>query len=82
MTTTFTATVLTRDPAEAIAKVNARLPWGFATTGRACEGIKPWLQNVEVAILGGDKNDCWVVLTSYGITPNSNLNSDWQTVIA
>jgi hypothetical protein len=35
--------------------------------------------NVEVENLGGDVNDCWVVLTSFGISPSKSLGSHWES---
>lgn len=80
---TFVATVSAGNADEAAAKVEryiARCP-GFSTTGRVSErSARHLLWNVEVANEGGDVNDLWVVLTSYGITPSDALGSTWQQV--
>lgn len=80
-TTTFAATVSAADAADATAKVARRLVEGFSLTGRvSVRSERHGLWNVEVANNGGNKNDCWVVLTSYGISPSKELGSVWATV--
>lgn len=66
---------------EGLAKVERRLPAGFATTGRVgWRSTKHGLVDVEVQNNGGDVNDCWVVLTSFGISPSKDLGSVWGDV--
>lgn len=80
---TFVATVSASTADEAAAKVDkylARLD-GFDATGRVeVRSQRHMLWNVEVANAGGDVNDAWVILTSYGISPCEALGSDWQQV--
>lgn len=77
----FTVSVLTTDLEVAVDKVASRLPEGFAVTGRAAaHPVHGCMSNVEVNNLGGDVNDCWVVLTSYGLSPEKSLGSSWQSV--
>lgn len=82
MTKFFTATVSASGLATAIAKVEKHLAKvdGFVATGR-CQVMSPekGLYNVEILDEGGDRNDCWVVLTSYGISPSVELGSAWET---
>lgn len=81
--TTFSATVSATSADDAIARVAKHVAKvaGFDVTGRVAERSarhKLWL--VEVANHGGDRNDLWVVLTSYGISPDKSLGSVWETV--
>ena len=78
---TFAVSVIAADEADASERVARRLPEGFGLTGRAAvTDAKHMLCSVEVANNGGDVNDAWVVLTSYGITPAGDLGSAWQAV--
>ena len=78
---TFAVNVIAADEADASERVARRLPEGFGLTGRAAvTDAKHMLCSVEVANHGGNVNDAWVVLTSYGITPAEDLGSVWQTV--
>ena len=82
-TPTFCVSTMAADQAAALAKVEryiGKVP-GFATTGATgVRSEKHRLYTVEVADLGGNKNDAWVVLTSYGISPEKALGSVWQSV--
>lgn len=79
----FTVSVITNDLEDAISRVAGRLPNGFAVTGRAAaHPVHRSLSNVEVDNLGGDVDDCWVVLTSYGMSPAKGLGACWQQVKA
>lgn len=78
--TAFVATVTFSNPAEAAAKVEARLPEGFATGRVAWRSERHLLVDVEVTNTGGDVNDCWVILTSFGISPSDALGSRWAQV--
>lgn len=81
MAATFSATVSAADAADAVAKVARRVVEGFALTGRVqVRSERHGLWVVEVANNGGNVNDCWVVLTSYGISPCKALGSVWATV--
>ena len=83
MSTTFAATVSAADAEQAAARVGKYLGKveGFALTGRvSVRTERHMLWTVEVANLGGDVNDCWVVLTSYGISPCDDLGSTWADV--
>lgn len=77
---TFTVTVpFSADAAEAVARVTERLVDGFDLTGRTHD-LGRMRHAVEVVDRGGDRNDCWVMLTSYGMDPSDKLGSVWQTV--
>ena len=79
---TFNANVIASNAEDAFAKVAKRLVPGFRLSGRVQEhSARALLWNVEVVNEGGDVNDCWVVLSSYGILPGSSLNSVWQEVL-
>lgn len=82
MSRLFTATVFAfGGPGEAIEKVGFRLPLGFRTTGEASvRSPRHRLWNVEVENQGGDVNECWVRLTSYGISPSAKLGSLWAAL--
>lgn len=68
------------DALERATRYLAKVP-GFALTGHVrCRSERHQQWEVEVADHGGDVNDCWVILTSYGITPGEALGSSWQTV--
>lgn len=83
MSTNFAATVSAANAEQAAARVAKHLAKveGFALTGQVqVRSERHMLWTVEVANLGGDVNDCWVTLTSYGISPAEDLGSTWQTV--
>jgi hypothetical protein len=76
---TFSASIIASDAADAIARVERRLPEGFAVTGRTgVRSAKHQLLTVEVENHGGDIERCWVTLTSYGISPSKDLGSAWD----
>lgn len=80
----FTATTIASDAAEALAKVTKYVGKvdGFSVTGRvAVRSERHMLWTVEIANEGGDRNDLWVVLTSYGMNPSKALGSTWQSVV-
>lgn len=80
---TFTATVSAMSAGDAVTRVQRHLAKveGFSMTGRAqVRSEKHRLWTVEITDEGGDKDDLWVVLTSYGISPDEALGSVWQTV--
>jgi hypothetical protein len=80
---TFNATVMagnTTAAYERVAKHLRKLDL-FEPTGRvSIRDERHGLYDVEVVNYGGDVNDAWVVLTSYGISPSKDLGSRWQTV--
>jgi hypothetical protein len=77
----FLVTVSAQAADEAIEKVARRLPAGFAVTGQTgTRSARHGLMTVEVENLGGDVNDCWFWLTSYGMSPDKALKSRWQKV--
>lgn len=80
MASTFIARVIASDADTAVAHVARRLVAGFVTTGRVVQGPRNLMWDVEVANNGGDVNDCWVVLTSYGISPSTDLGSVWESL--
>jgi hypothetical protein len=82
-TRTFQASIMAANAADALARVEKHLSKvpGFATTGRVAErSQKHLLWSVEIADQGGDVNRCWVILTSYGISPDASLGSRWENV--
>jgi hypothetical protein len=84
-TKTLYATVIAGSTTDALASVtkNVAKVDGFKVTGNvALVSSMKLLYSVEILNTGGDVNDLWVVLTSYGITPGNNLGSVWQTADA
>lgn len=82
--TTFTATTSAATAEGALARVTAHLPIGFAITGRvSCRSERHQLWHVEVEVqdASADVNDCWVILTSYGISPSAELGSTWERTL-
>lgn len=78
----FTATVIAGTEADAIERVARRLPEGFAVTGEAeVRSARHGLFSVLVENLGGNVEDAWIVLTSYGISPSVELGSKWEAVL-
>ena len=73
---TFTVTVpFAEGCMEAIARVEQRLPDGFTVTASK----KLTKMRVAVEVVGdGDVNDCWVQLTSFGMSPSNDLGSTWS----
>lgn len=53
---------------------------GFAVTSETRQSTTGWGFDVLVENLGGDRNDLWVVLTSYGLSPERTLGAHWQNV--
>ena len=80
---TFRATVSAASSADALASVAKHIAKvdGFSLTGHvAVRSAKHGLYTVEILNEGGNVNDCWVVLTSFGIRPDKSLGSFWETV--
>jgi hypothetical protein len=80
---TFYASVMAATDEDAVARVSTQVAKleGFSLTGRvAVKSERHMLRVVEIANHGGNRNDAWVVLTSYGINPAKELGSVWQTV--
>jgi hypothetical protein len=82
MTTITVTTVLSGSAEKALAKVSRYVAKvdGFSVTGRVSENLGHGRYEVEVQNVGGNVNDFWVVMTSYGMSPSKNLGSHWQTV--
>ena len=83
MTSTISVSLIAADGAAAVERVGRTLAKldGFEPTGRvAVKSARHALYTVEVNNLGGNVNDAWVVLTSYGISPADDLGSAWQKV--
>lgn len=81
-TTTFSVTsVFSRTAEDAIARVSRYVAKvdGFAVTQQARPASVGRGYEVLVKNQGGDKNDLWVVLTSYGLSPE-RIGSRWETV--
>jgi len=77
MSSLITASVSASGADDALARVERYLVDGFATTGAvSVKSKRHMLWNVEVKDLGGDRNDCWVMLSSYGIS--AELGSVWE----
>lgn len=53
---------------------------GFAVTGQAMPGRLGRGFEVLVENRGGNRNDLWVVLTSYGLSPERELGAHWASV--
>ena len=83
MATTISVTVLGSNIESAKARVARYVGKvaGFEPTGRVTEGkLAGHTQlSFEVADLGGNRNDLWVVLSSYGLGLERGV-SHWQTV--
>lgn len=79
----FTASVSAGSAEDAVSTVDRRLPDGFEATGRvSAKSERHGLWTVEIEADGdADRNDCWVVLTSYGISPSTDLGSCWESVL-
>lgn len=77
----FTTTVIASTTDQAIAKVDRFAEKAAVRpTGRALvRDAKHLLVDVEVELLG-DRNNAWVILTSYGMSPSESLGSMWQSV--
>lgn len=82
MTSITITTALAKSAEEALAKVSryAAKVEGFLVTGRVSEHLGYGRYAVEVQNLGGNVNDLWVVMTSYGMSPSKNLGSHWAEV--
>ena len=75
----FTVAVMAGSAEEAREKVEARLTceWDALGVSVCSERHRLW----TVKIRGfGDADGLWVTLTSYGMTPDADLKSRWQTV--
>lgn len=74
-----------RDAADAIDRVAGRLPAGFQVTGQADTlSARHMLMDVQVQagahVTPAQVDDCWVALTSYGMTPTADMGASWQQV--
>ena len=79
----FAATLTAASPADALASVAKHIAKvdGFSLTGNvSTHSSRHLMHSVEIVNDGGNVNDCWVVLTSFGISPNKSLGSVWETV--
>jgi len=82
-TNSFTVTVpFAENGDEAVRRVHARLPYGFTATGITRQVTTSEGRHRGYAVVvqqtGGDRDDCWVVLTSYGMSPSADLGSRWE----
>lgn len=81
MNTTTSISVIASDAATATARVARRLPAGMTITGRTASRYQGRIVAVEVAVSDTcDRDDAWVLLTSYGMTPDDSLGAVWQSV--
>lgn len=80
---TFTVTTSASTASEAMEQVAKRLTEGFALTGKMAtvRSERHRLWTVECANLGGDRDACWVNLTSYGHSPSDVLGSRWEAAM-
>lgn len=78
----FTTTVSAGSADEALAKLGRYAEKaGVEATGRVVvRSEKHRMWDVETT-LRGDKNDAWVVLTSYGMSPSADLGSSWERIL-
>lgn len=77
----FTALLAASDVAQATDRVLSKLGEGFKVLEARVASPRHLLHEVLVeAPEGFDRNDTWVLLTSYGISPSADLGSAWQTV--
>lgn len=77
----FSVSVSAVDESDAVEKIARRIPAGFAIVGEGREESRRHLlfsANVEQVDPTADVNDCWVVLTSYGLSPSPGLGSTWE----
>lgn len=75
----FTTTTIAQAGSEALLKVEGLLDRieGFEVTGRVSEkSARHLLWNVEIKDLGGDRDDLWVLLTSFGCS--AEVGSVWE----
>lgn len=81
----FTTTVnVAADAADAIARVAKRADQaGIAVTGRTTTVTVAGrtMFAVECELLG-DANNAWVILTSYGMSPSTDLGSTWESAFS
>lgn len=83
---TFKVTVpFASDAVDAIARVARRLPAQFAVTGRTdVVSARHMLTDVQVEaaadVTAAQVDDCWVLLTSYGMSPTADMGASWQQV--
>lgn len=77
----FTTSVLAGSADQALAKVEKYAERaGVRVTGNvSVKSERHGLWNVETELLGS-KNEAWVILTSYGMSPSEDLGSVWQTM--
>ncbi len=81
MPSTITITTIGSDAERAAAKVAKRLPAGISLTGRASLAYQGRMVALEATVADTcDRDDAWVVLTSYGMSPSDDLGASWQSV--
>jgi hypothetical protein len=73
------------DAVDAIARVARRLPAQFAVTGEtSVVSARHMLTDVQVEaaadVTAAQVDDCWVLLTSYGMSPTADMGASWQQV--
>ena len=80
---TITATLIATDASDALARISRHADKaGVSPTGRvSVHSARHALWNVELDV-HGDRDNAWVVLTSYGISPSADLGSRWERVEA
>lgn len=81
----FTVTLSASDPDEAAERTLrylARCSGEFAVVATRVRSVRSLLVEVAVEATGDvDRNDVWVVLTSYGMSPSVGLGSDWEAFL-
>jgi len=79
--TTITVSTMGSDTDKALAHLAAHLPAGMTITGRTATKYAGRVTVMEVAVSPDcDRDDAWVLLTSYGMDPSDNLGAYWQDV--
>lgn len=80
--TTIHVSAIGNDPAEALARLAARLPVGMTITGNTGTKYQGRVVVMEVLVdrAACDVDDAWVLLTSYGFSPSDSLGARWQSV--
>jgi hypothetical protein len=81
MNSTITVSKLGTDTDKALAHLAAHLPAGMTITGRTATKYAGRVIVMEVAVSPDcDRDDAWVLLTSYGMDPSDDLGAYWQGV--
>jgi hypothetical protein len=80
----FTATLFADNSPDAEDRVARRLPAGFAVvigSGEVHDARHGLFSVLVEAEAGADRDRCWVILTSFGISPSASLGSHWERTL-